>query len=71
MNHTRFPKEDHLPYWSHWDNKDTKGDRADQIICNTDTPQHVPEGWVQVNFCACQNWVYIWVILYVDIRESS
>ena len=28
MNHTRFPKEDHLPYWARRDNKVTKGDRA-------------------------------------------
>ena len=28
MNHTRFPKEDHLPYWASRDNEDTKGDRA-------------------------------------------
>jgi len=25
MNHTRFPKEDHLPDWARRDNKDTKG----------------------------------------------
>ena len=28
MNHTRFPKEDHLPDWARRDNKDTKGDRV-------------------------------------------
>jgi len=28
VNHTRFPKEDHLPYWAHRDNKDMKGDHA-------------------------------------------
>jgi len=28
VNHTRFPKEDHLPDWARRDNKDTKGDRA-------------------------------------------
>jgi len=27
-NHTRFPKEDHLPDWVRQDNKVTKGDRA-------------------------------------------
>ena len=29
MNHTRFPKEDHLPDWALRDNKVTKGDRVD------------------------------------------
>ena len=29
MNHTRFPKEDHLPYWARRDNKVTKGHRVD------------------------------------------
>ena len=28
MNHTRFPKEDHLPDWARRDNKVTKGDRV-------------------------------------------
>ena len=28
MNHTRFPKEDHLPDWARRDNKDTKGGRV-------------------------------------------
>ena len=28
VNHTRFPKEDHTPYWARRDNKVTKGDRA-------------------------------------------
>jgi len=28
VNHTRFPKEDHLPNWKCRDNKFTKGDRA-------------------------------------------
>ena len=31
VNHTRFPTEDHLPYWACWDNKDMKGDRADKL----------------------------------------
>ena len=31
MNHTRFPKEDHLPYWTRRDNKVTKGDRVEGI----------------------------------------
>jgi len=29
VNHTRFPKEDHLPDWARWDNKVTKGDRVE------------------------------------------
>jgi len=32
MNHTRFPKEDHLANWARRDKKDTKGDRID---CNS------------------------------------
>jgi len=28
VNHTRFSKEDHLPYRARRDKKDTKGDRA-------------------------------------------
>jgi len=29
VNHTCFPKEDHLPDWVRRDNKITKGDRAE------------------------------------------
>jgi len=32
MNHTRFPKEIHLPNWARRDNKVTKGDRVDSIF---------------------------------------
>ena len=31
MNHTRFPKEDHLPDSALRDNKVTKGDRVERI----------------------------------------
>jgi len=31
VNHTRFPKEDHLPDWALRGNKITKGDRAKKI----------------------------------------
>ena len=31
VNHTRFPKEDHLPNWERRDNKVTKGDRAECV----------------------------------------
>jgi len=29
VNHTRFPKEDHLPDWARRYNKFTKGDRVE------------------------------------------
>jgi len=29
MNHTRFPKEDHLPDCAHQDNQVKKGDRVE------------------------------------------
>ena len=29
VNHTRFPKEDHLPDWARRDNKITQGDRVE------------------------------------------
>jgi len=29
VNHTRFPKENHLPYWARRGNKDKKVDRVD------------------------------------------
>ena len=32
VNHTRFPKEDHLPYWAHRGNKDKKGDRVEFVV---------------------------------------
>ena len=32
MNHTHFPKEDHLPDWVRRDNKGTKGDRVDIVL---------------------------------------
>jgi hypothetical protein len=31
VNHTRFPKQDHLPYWARRDNKVTKGDRVEFV----------------------------------------
>jgi len=31
VNHTRFPKEDHLPEWARRDNKVTKGDRVEDF----------------------------------------
>jgi Flp pilus assembly protein TadB len=31
VNHTRFPKEDHLPDWARRDNKVTKGDVQNMI----------------------------------------
>ena len=31
VNHTRFPKEDHLADWARRDNKVTKGDRLDPL----------------------------------------
>jgi len=34
VNHTRFPKEDHLPDWARRDNKVTKGDRVEYLtVC--------------------------------------
>ena len=33
VNHTRFPKEKHLPYWARRGNKDKKGDRVEYIAC--------------------------------------
>jgi len=32
VNHSRFPKEDHLPDWARRDNKVTKGDRIDSVL---------------------------------------
>jgi len=34
MNHTCFPKEDHLPDWARRDNKVTKGDPVDKFCGN-------------------------------------
>jgi len=34
VNHTRFPKENHLPYWARRGNRDKKGDRVDYITEN-------------------------------------
>jgi hypothetical protein len=31
VNHTRFPKEKHLPYWARRGNKDKKGDRVEYV----------------------------------------
>ena len=35
VNHTRFPKEDHLPNWERRDNKVTKGDRVEACFYGT------------------------------------
>ena len=32
---------------------------------------YVLEGLVQIKFCACENWVYMWSTICVYIRESS
>ena len=32
VNHTRFPKEYHLPEWTRGDNKITKGDRVEGYV---------------------------------------
>jgi len=32
VNHTRFPKEDHLSDWAHRDDQVTKGDRVENIV---------------------------------------
>ena len=37
MNHTRFPKDDHLPDWARRDNKVTKGDRVVYYATNFDS----------------------------------
>ena len=47
MNHTRFPKEDHLPDRAHRDNKVTKGDRVENVLessCNVMTHVDAREG---------------------------
>jgi hypothetical protein len=31
VNHTCFPKEDHLPDWARQDNKVTKGERVERL----------------------------------------
>ena len=35
VNHTRFPKEDHLPDGARQDNKVTKGDRVEYLLLKT------------------------------------
>ena len=40
MNHTRFPKEKHLPYWARRGNKDKKGDRV-EYKCNITLQLHL------------------------------
>jgi hypothetical protein len=41
MNHTRFPKEDHLPDWARRDNQVKKGDRVDHVSMFADQPLEV------------------------------
>ena len=35
VNHTRFPKDDHLPDWARRDNRVTKSDRVDLLVVVT------------------------------------
>ena len=51
MNHTRFPKEDHLPDWARRDNHVKKGDRIDswQSVAKQ-TSQQIREGDVMKNY---------------------
>ena len=47
MNHTRFPKEDHLPDWARRDNKVTKGYRVESItkgVSYSSVWYHGPQG---------------------------
>ena len=37
VNHTRFPKEDHLPDWARRDNKVKKGDRVEYFSVALET----------------------------------
>ena len=39
MNHTRFPKEDHLQDWALRDNKVKKGDRVEYVVLSIHTTQ--------------------------------
>ena len=47
VNHTRCPKEDHLPDWARWDNKVTKGDRVDLCV-STSGPRPGTGPWHQL-----------------------
>ena len=44
MNHTRFPKEDHLPDWVRRDNKVTKGDGVEPVYVYSRLPEDEPSG---------------------------
>jgi hypothetical protein len=35
VNHTHFPKEDHLPEWARRDNEVKKADRVEDIVSET------------------------------------
>jgi len=35
VNHTRVPKEDHLPDWARRDSKDMKGERLEIVTVTT------------------------------------
>ena len=49
MNHTRFPKENHLPYWAHRANKDNKGDRVDDDVSGDIQEDEIPGGALSLN----------------------
>jgi len=38
VNHTRFPKENHLPDWARRDNKVTQDDRVDEDLYGERSP---------------------------------
>jgi len=42
VNHTRFPKKDHLPDWARRDNTVTKGDRVEAATYTTNTRHEHP-----------------------------
>ena len=62
MNHTRSPKEDHLPDWARRDNKDTKGDRVEGI--------HLLPLWPFI-ICSRMKFTFSYSFPSNDIKQSQ
>jgi len=56
VNHTRFPKEDHLPDWARRDNNVTNGDRVEPVY---NTYEFLRISFWQISLFAILYWGFV------------
>ena len=64
VNHTRFPKEDHLSDWVRWDKHGNKGDRVDyKHKCHKKTCKYNNLLWLDI--CICTK-----ILNFVELQQA-